>query len=338
MSKDSQAAPSIGVAPAHHGEIIQGAFHDNAGRLCRALVTLRHPELSSRATFYPSRERADITGPPGMWKVRQAAAATMAAFATERSPFTGGHVEISSTVPLGVGMGSSTADVTATIRAIANFHGARPSAAKIGQMAVQVESASDPIMIDDQVALFAQREGRVLESLGRSLPRMIVVGCITDPVPGGIDTVALPTAAYSVDDVETFQLLRAEIRAAVRDNDVGRLGRVATASALISQRFLPKPALGLLLDLCKRCGGCGVQVAHSGTVAGVIFDPDRPGVVADIDRCAAYLDRAGLALTGMISPDGASVPSSRFNNRNKPARSTQRGQINVSDAPDRVLI
>jgi uncharacterized protein involved in propanediol utilization len=262
----------------------------------------------------------------------------MAAFATERSPITGGHVEISSTVPPGVGMGSSTADVTATIRAIANFHGTRPSAEKIGQMAVQVECASDPIMIDDQVALFAQREGRVLESLGRSLPRMMVVGCITDPVPGGINTVALPPAAYSVDDVETFRLLRAEIRAAVSAGDVARLGRVATASALISQRFLPKPTLGLLLNVCKRCGGCGVQVAHSGTVAGVIFDPDRPGVVADIDRCAAYLDRAGLVLTGMISPNGASVPSDGSHHRDEPARSTQCGQINVSDAPDRVLI
>ncbi len=273
-----------------------------------------------------------------MWKVRQAASAAMAAFATERSPITGGHVEISSTVPLGVGMGSSTADVTATIRAIANFHGTRPSAEKIGQMAVQVEWASDPIMIDDQVALFAQREGRVLESLGRSLPRMIVVGCITDPVPGGINTMALPPAVYSVDDVETFRLLRAEIRAAVSAGDVARLGRVATASALISQRFLPKPTLEFLLDVCKRCGGCGVQVAHSGTVAGVIFDPDRPGVVTDIDRCAAYLDRAGLVLTGMISPNGASVPGDGFHHRNESARSPQRGQINVSDAPDRVLV
>jgi uncharacterized protein involved in propanediol utilization len=247
-------------------------------------------------------------------------------------------VEISSTVPLGVGMGSSTADVTATIRAIANFHGAQPSAETIGQIAVQVEWASDPIMIDDQVALFAQREGRVLESLGRSLPRMIVVGCITDPVPDGIDTVALPPAAYSVDDVETFRLLRAEIRAAVSASDVARLGRVATASALISQRFLPKPTLGLLLDVCKRCGGCGVQVAHSGTVAGVIFDPERPGVAADIERCAAILDRAGLMLTGMISPDGASVASGGFHDRNESAGSAQRGQINVSDTPDRILI
>jgi uncharacterized protein involved in propanediol utilization len=338
MSKDSRRAPSRGAAPAHHGEIVQGVFHDNAGRLCRALVTLRHPERGSRATFYPSPELADIAGPSGMWKVRQAAAAAMAAFATERSPATGGHVEISSTVPLGVGMGSSTADVTATIRAIANFHGTRPSAEKIAQVAVQVEWASDPIMIDDQVALFAQREGRVLESLGRLLPRMVVVGCIADPAPGGVDTVTLPPAAYSADDVETFRLLRAEVRAAVRAGDVARLGQVATASALVSQRFLPKPTLELLLDLCKRCGGCGVQVAHSGTVAGVIFDPDRPGVARDIDRCATHLDRAGLELTGIISPNGASASSGGLHHRNEPTRPAQRGQINVSDAPDRVLI
>ncbi len=321
MTRDSQLAPSTGAAPAHHGEILQGVFHDSTGRLCRALVTLWHPERSSRATFHPSPEQADITCPAGMWKVQQAASIAMTAFATQRSPATGGYVKISSTIPLGVGMGSSTADVTATIRAIASFHGVQPPAEKIGQMAVQAEQASDPVMIDDRVALFAHREGRILESLGRSLPPMIVVGCITDPAPGGIDTVALPPAAYSADDVETFHRLRAEIRAAVRVGDVTRLGQVATASALISQRFVPNPVLEFLLDVCNRCGACGVQVAHSGTVAGVIFDPDRPGIAADTDRCAAYLDQAGLELTGKISPNGAfQVRSHGPDHRNQSAR------------------
>jgi hypothetical protein len=235
-------------------------------------------------------------------------------------------------------MGSSTADVTATIRAIADFHGTRPSAEKIGQLAVQAECASDPIMIDDRVVLFAHREGRVLESMGRALPRMIVVGCITDPVAGGIDTVALPPAAYSADDVEAFCFLRAETQAAVSAGDVARLGRVATASALISQRFLAKPALEFLLDVCKRCTGCGVQVAHSGTVAGVIFDPERPGVAADVERCAAYFTQAGLALTGLICPDARSARSGGLGGRYKSARPLQSGQIDVGNAADRVIV
>ena len=83
--------------------------------------------------------------------------------------------------------------------------------------------------------------------------------------------------------------------------DVARLGRVATSSALISQRFLPKSAFHFLQDLCERAGGCGVQVAHSGTVAGVIFDSRRDDVMEGVDRCVVGMEKAGLSLTGIIA-------------------------------------
>jgi uncharacterized protein involved in propanediol utilization len=299
MTDGDQLTLGLGSASAHHGEIIQGVFHDDSGRLRNALVTLRFPECESRATFYPSAQLAEIVCPPGMWKVHRASIFSMAEFATERSPATGGYIEISSAVPPGIGMGSSTADVTATIRAIAHYHGARPTAEEIGKIAVRAEYASDPIMIDDRVVLFAQRDGMVLESFGPGLPPMIVVGCDADPQTGGVDTIALSPAAYSAADVYTFRSLRAEFRAAVATGDVRRLGRVATASTLISQRFLPKPALEFLLSLCRRHGGCGVQVAHSGTVAGIIFDP-RHRVMHDVEECADRMERAGLTLTGVI--------------------------------------
>lgn len=300
MNDHNQLALGIGYAPAHHGEILQGVFRDNMGRLRNALVTLRYPECESRATFYPSALTTDIRCPQGMWKVHCASVLSMAAFSTEHSPPTGGRVEISTTVPPGIGMGSSTADVTAAIRAIANFHGAAPGAEEIGRIAVQAEYASDPIMIDDRVVLFAQREGTVLETFGRTLPQMIVVGCNADPGMGRVDTVTLTPAAYSAEDVRTFGLLRSELRIAVATGDASRIGQVATASALISQRFLPKPTLEFLLDLCECSGGCGVQVAHSGTVAGVIFDPRCQGALANAETCADRIEKAGLTLTGVI--------------------------------------
>jgi uncharacterized protein involved in propanediol utilization len=289
-----------GYAEAHHGEILQGVFRDTAG-LKRALVTLRCPTLISQATFYPSYECPEITVPPGMWKVHNAAVSSMAAFSTERSRAVGGSVSIASTVPRGIGMGSSTADVTATIRAVASFHGVTPSAEEIAKVAVQAELASDPIMIDDRLVLFAHRDGVVLETFGRRFPPMVVVGCDADPNTGGIDTVTLRPPVYTVDDIDTFRHLQAELRAAVASGDVARLGRVATASALISQRFLAKPAFEFLLDTCQRCGGCGVQVAHSGTVAGIIFDPSQAGAAARIERCLDRISAAGLPLTSIIN-------------------------------------
>jgi uncharacterized protein involved in propanediol utilization len=302
MSPVDQRRPGAGSATSHHGEILQGVFHDDTGRLRRGLVTLRHPGRESRATFYPSAQQTAIMTPPGMWKVQNAAASAMAAFATERSPVTGGRIEISSTVPRGIGMGSSTADVTAAICAIADFHGASPSAEAIGRVAVGAERASDPVMINDRVVLFAHRAGAVLETMGHHMPPMIVVGCNADPATSGVDTVALTPAGYSDTDVGTFRVLRAELRAAISGDDVARLGRVATASAMISQRFLAKPAFEFLLDVNRQCGGCGVQVAHSGTVAGVIFDARQDDVARRVERCAALITLAGLPLTDIIGP------------------------------------
>jgi uncharacterized protein involved in propanediol utilization len=323
MSNGNRLARGIGFAPAHHGEILQGMFHDSTGQLRRALVTLHYPERESCATFYPRSQGSDIACPPGMSKAHRAAVASMAEFASERSSVSGGSIQISSTVPRGVGMGSSTADVTAVIRAIADFHDATPSAEEIGGLAVRAEGASDPIMIDDRVVLFSQRDGIVLETLGAALPQMVVVGCNADPGSDGIDTMELALAAYTAADIDLFRWLRDELREAIATGDAERLGRVATASARISQRFLPKPALEFLLDVCRSLGGSGVQVAHSGTVAGVIFDSRVRGVVKSVERCMDRIERAGLPLTGVIGsfpatagdaappPHRASVPAGR---------------------------
>ncbi|HEX4728598.1 MAG TPA: hypothetical protein VH298_12420, partial [Jatrophihabitans sp.] len=225
-----------------------------------------------------------------------------------RSPAKGGQIEITSTVPRGVGMGSSTSDVTATIRAVADSHRHPLTRDEVARLAVLAECASDSVMIEDQVVLFAQREAVVLEIFGQELPPILVLGCDTAPEQQ-VDTLRLPPAPYDDAEITRFGVLRAALRRAVATADVPLLGRVATASARINQRYLPKPQLETLLRLCERHGGCGVQVAHSGTVAGLIFDARAEQVADDIARCADALSRAGLAVTGIIDPDGRGASS-----------------------------
>ncbi|HEX4729442.1 MAG TPA: hypothetical protein VH298_16660, partial [Jatrophihabitans sp.] len=112
----------IGAALAHHGELLQGMFLDDAGVAHRALVTLPQPALGTRAVFRPSYTHSGVLGPPELIKVRRAAILTLGRLPGYRSPAKGGQIEITSTVPRGVGMGSSTSDVTATIRAVADSH------------------------------------------------------------------------------------------------------------------------------------------------------------------------------------------------------------------------
>jgi len=305
-SRPDQEVVGIGFAPAHHGELLQGMFADEAGVPHRALVTLPQPALGTRAVFRPSYTHGGILGPPDLIKVRRAAILTLGRLPGYRSPAKGGQIEIASTVPHGIGMGSSTSDVTATIRAVADSHGHPLSREEVAQLAVLAECASDSVMMDDQVVLFAQREAVVLETFGQQLPPILVLGCDTAPEQQ-VDTLRLPPAPYDAEEIARFGVLRAALRRAVAKAEVPLLGRVATASARINQRYLPKPQLELLVRLCEQFGGCGVQVAHSGTVAGLIFDAQAEAVSERLARCAEELARNRVVVTGVIDPSGLAV-------------------------------
>ncbi len=290
----------VGFASAHHGELLQGIFTDGEGRLRRGLVTLPQTDRGSRATFYPSHHHWGIIGTSELVKVRRAAILALREFAAHPQAPKGGLIEIISDVPTGIGMGSSTSDVTATIRAVADYHHATLSREEVGRLAVAAECASDSIMIDDRVVLFAHRDGVVIETFGHQLPPMIVVGC--DTAPGTrVDTLGMRPAEYDDDEVAAFRVLRGGMRRAVATGDIGLIGRVATASSVINQRHLPKPAFEALLELCAHHGGQGVQVAHSGTIAGVIFDATDPATPAAARRCAADIEAMGLVLTAVAT-------------------------------------
>lgn len=293
----------VGYAPAHHGELLQGMFYDDAGQVRRALVTLPQPDRGTRAVFYPSYTHAGILGPPELTKVRRAAMLALRRFTTHPAPAKGGRVEITSDVPRGIGMGSSTSDVTATIRAVADFHGVELSKDEVARLAVLAECASDSIMIDDRVVLFGHRDGVVLETFGHRLPPMFVISCDTEP-GAKVDTLRLHPADYDDTEIASFGVLRAALRRAVALADTALLGQVATASARLNERYLPKPHLEFLLRLCLRHGGCGVQVAHSGTVAGLIFDALSPDAERRLRECAAELESSamttGISIIGLI--------------------------------------
>jgi uncharacterized protein involved in propanediol utilization len=301
-----QLVVGVGFAAAHHGELLQGTFEEDAGDRRRALVTLPLPGWGSRAVFYPGHQDG-IACRPELTKSRRAAILTLRELRRHTAPAPGGRIEITSNVPHGVGMGSSTSDVTATIRAVANHHGVPLSPEDVGRLAVRAESASDSIMFDDRVVLFAHRDGQALENLGHRLPPLVVVGANTDP-GATVDTLRRAPAEYHDGELACFRVLRAGLRRAIATDDVALLGRVATASARINQRFLRKPSLPDLIELSHRLGGAGVQVAHSGTVAGLIFDARQPGIEETVSECKAGIELLGLAVTAVIGLDRVELP------------------------------
>ena len=283
----------VGWAAGHHGELLQGFFANENHGSDHALVTLPLRSRGTWATFRTSSDSAIRVFPEDRIKARRAAELAVELCARERLAATGGQLDIISNVPVGRGMGSSTSDVIATIKAVSDCHRVRLPPERIAQLAVLAEQACDSIMIEDRVVLFAHRRGTVLEILGCQLPPLVVIGCVSGPADG-VDTLELPLAQYTQHEIDMFCELRAALRRATIAQNVELLGHVATASARINQRFLPKPELDFLIALSDQLGAAGVQIAHSGTVVGLIFDAKLPDLNSRIDRCIDTLDREGI--------------------------------------------
>ena len=261
----------VGRAIAHHGELLQGVFENEDGRLHRALVTLPMLNQHALVTFWPSKEGEIRTRPAKRSKAARAAVLTLEYLGFEGA---GGDLTIDSAIPVGHGYGSSTADVVAAIRAAAAAAGVTLRRSTISGLAVVAEGASDAIAYGDQALLFAHREGSILEHFGGEFPPLLIVG-FRSSHSRPVNTVRLPRARYADDEIQLFRVMRGLTHHSIKHQDAGLLGRVATMSAVISQRHLPKTRFEDVVGMAQDFGACGIQVAHSGTLYGILFDANE---------------------------------------------------------------
>ncbi|WP_224250219.1 GHMP family kinase ATP-binding protein [Hyalangium gracile] len=290
--------PGQGEAIGHHGELLQGVFRDESGRLHRGLLSLACPSLHSEAIFHPTREGPLVVEPAWKSKALRAAELTLAwGGATPR----GGRLEVRSNIPVGWGLGSSTSDVVATIRAVITTLKRPEDPALVARLAVEAETASDSTIFGDSALLFAQREGVVLQRFEGEVPEFEVVGFNVEPDGQGVDTLAHEPARYDEAEIEEFGRLRAQLEQALREGNRQLLARIATTSARISQRHLPKPHFDRLLAIMEAVDALGIQVAHSGTVVGFLFDPTRADRQARIEECQARIEELGFCKTWCFS-------------------------------------
>jgi uncharacterized protein involved in propanediol utilization len=281
-----------GSVTGHHAEIVQGMFPENNGQSIRALVTLPCSSFRANASFTPAANNVISVEPADKSKSLRAAELTTAEVGAAGW---GGCLRIHSNIPPGFGCGSSTAEVTATIKAVTDALGYKLSPEKIAQLAVRAEKASDPLMYGSQAVLFAQREGKVIEDFDNSLPPLDVLGFSTNAL--GIDTLTFPPAQYDEWEIEMFRVLRGAMRRAISYQDPRLIGRIASASARINQRYLPKPKFALLKEIVGQAGALGLQVAHSGTVVGLLFDPLDKNTEQKIQQAKQWLTKIGFTAT-----------------------------------------
>jgi L-threonine kinase len=256
------SAVGRGCCPGSFGELLQGALPGND---LDFLVTLPI-RLWSEATFRPSArlDRVRVV-PEGKVKARVAAQRTLAASGLPP----GGELTLTSPLPEGKGLASSTADMVAAVRAVCAAHGRAASPCAI-ELLIRGIEASDGVMYAGVVA-YRHRQVRLHRTLG-ALPAMTILAVDEG---GAVDTVAFNRRPrqFARSDKEEYATLLSRMQRAVAASDLPEVGRLSTRSAVLHQRRLPKRLLGDVLAISREIGALGVGVTHSGTCLGLLLDP-----------------------------------------------------------------
>ncbi len=278
-SGHSNAPTFVGFAPGHVGELWQGALRRGA-RTIRALCTLTSDRLGSCAVYVPAPNAPLTVAPRSKRKALAAARAVLALNEDTR----GGHLRIYSQLGEGKGMGSSTSESLAAARAVAAALGRSLTWEQESALLLAIDGAVDPIAIEDRAVLIAQREGRILHDYGRPLPPMSMVVFDTAPDGIGVDTSAFKPPVYTPLELLTHERLVTQLRRGVERGDLELIGAVATTSAEINQRYLPKPHWNEIRRIAKELRLAGVVAAHTGTVCAFLIAANRDDREAAAER------------------------------------------------------
>lgn len=179
-------------------------------------------------------------------------------------------IALESQLPTGKGMAASTADIVAVIQAVATAIDDELAPETLAELAAGIEP-TDGVFYPGIVRM-NYMTGELLETYG-DVPKLIIAMFDTG---GTINTVEFHSD-YSTNAGNTdspAELLEA-VDSLTKDFSPENIARVATISARANQKLVEKPQLEEIIDFVKSQGALGVNVAHSGTMMGILFSPDE---------------------------------------------------------------
>ncbi len=181
-------------------------------------------------------------------------------------------VKIISEVPVSKGMGSSTADIGAAIGAALNFIGEEMTCDEIAEIAASIEP-TDSVFMEENV-IFNPVKGKVKEKLGY-VDNMKAL--LLEPNKY-LNTVDLrKNRMYREAKMKNREIIENAfkmLKKGFTENDRNMIGRACTASSLANENICKKEYLKEIIDVSDKFGGFGVNVAHSGTIVGILLDKD----------------------------------------------------------------
>lgn len=208
-------------------------------------------------------------------RMRQMLKAVLAYFDQPADMARGLHISFDSTIPVSKGLASSTADIAATALATARHLGETLDETTIANLCVRLEPTDSTVF--HQLTLFDHQTA----ATQISYDWQPCVDILLLESPNTLNTEdyhrrhrlpALQASAPSL--MQAWQLFTQ----AAEHHDYALLGQSTTLSAKASQHLVVKPDFPTLLDLVEDLDLYGLNVAHSGSVVGLLLDRQRHDV------------------------------------------------------------
>ncbi len=251
---------SYGVCPASCGEFVQGII-DNEEYLCSYAIDMY-------SKVYIEEKLRDINW--GRYKSRLAIEKVFEKFNLPKKDTKNISLNINSKIPVGKGMASSTADIGATIKATLSLINKELSSEEISKLAAEIEP-TDSIFIDKN-SIFNPLNGTVIKYLGNLTNAKVV---ILEPNKV-LDTMKIRLRQdYNKLKIENKEIIKksfALLEEGLKNDNLSLVGEACTLSSLANENIEKKEYLSEIIKISKKYGAYGVNIAHSGTVVGILID------------------------------------------------------------------
>lgn len=248
------------LCPGSVGEVLQGVI---GGR--EVLVSLTVDRFSEMEVIL---DAGVSSTPPGLWKSKKALELAL-------EYFRGGHLRERVTLrrrkslPEGKGFASSTADIAATVGAVAHLLGRKIREEEIARLALSIEPTDGTFF--PSWCLFDHLRGEVFLAL--AVPRHL--GVVVVELPGEVPTLLVDREKlrrhferFSRETEKAFELLERGLE----EGDLALVGKAATLSSAIMQEYERSEIFFLLSQALQDIRALGVNRAHTGNAFGVLFD------------------------------------------------------------------
>lgn len=269
---------SYGICPASCGEFVQGIL-DNEEYLSSYAI-----DMFSIASLEEKKEDINL----GSKKSRKAIEKVFEKFNIPIEESKNISLDLKSNIPIGKGMASSTADIGATIKATLSILNKKLNDEEISLIASEIEPTDSIILYKNSI--FNPVNGSVKKYLSSFDNGRVI---ILEPKEVLETKIIRSNPNYLNIKLENKSIIKKSfdlLEKGLENNDLKLIGEACTLSSLANENIHKKPYLNEIIEISESMNAYGVNIAHSGTVIGILIDKNM-----DYERIINHLNNLPLS-------------------------------------------